>query len=196
MEVDGRWYLVGEQAQLQSASASQTLDATRTGTAEQKALFYAAASELIRGSGAQVRVVSGLPVADFEPRVKAALRKMLMGQHQIKQLGARTHSLEVVDVTIVPQAMGSLFSLVLNRRGQLVDKRLASGRVGIVDIGTLTTNHVLVDRLRYVEVGSDSVTTGMSEMLLKVAKDLRRECGLDWALQRNCIGLSPPSNGQ
>ncbi len=80
-------------------------------------------------------------------------------------------------------ALGSLFALVLDRRGQLVDGDLAGGRVGIVDVGTLTTNFILVDRLRYVEVGSDSITSGTAEMLQKVAKDLKREYGLDWGLQ-------------
>jgi len=55
--------------------------------------------------------------------------------------------------------------------------------VGIVDIGTHTTNYILVDRLRYVEPGSDSITTGMGEALGKIAKDLKREHGLDWGLQ-------------
>ncbi len=46
VKLAGRWYSVGEHAELQSASASQTLDAIRTGSAEQKALFCAAVSEL------------------------------------------------------------------------------------------------------------------------------------------------------
>lgn len=183
LEVDGRLYFVGEQAELQSASASQTLDVTRTGSAEQKVLFYAVASELVKTTADQVAVVSGLPVSDYDERNKTALRDMLQGEHTAKRQGRHTRSFDVTNVMIVPQAMGSLFALVLDRRGKLADGDLAGGRVGVVDIGTLTTNFILVDRLRYVEHGSDSITSGMSETLNKVAKDLKREHGLDWGMQ-------------
>lgn len=83
----------------------------------------------------------------------------------------------------MPQAFGSLFALVLDRRGKLADDDLADSRVGLVDVGMHTTNFLLVDRLRYVEVGSDSITSGMGELLQKVAKDLKREHSLDWSLQ-------------
>jgi len=182
LEVDGRGFFVGEQAELQSASASQTLDVTRTGSAEQKALFYAVASELVRTIDETIAVVTGLPVGDFDDRNKVALRDMLRGTHEVRRQGKHARRFEVLDVYTVPQAIGSLFALVLDRRGRLVDGDLAGGRVGIVDVGTLTTNYILVDRLRYVEVGSDSITTGTSEMLQKVAKDLKREHSLDWAL--------------
>ena len=183
VKVDGRWYFVGEQAELQSASASQTLDTTRTGSAEQKALFYAAASSLVKTTTDQVAVVTGLPVGDYDARNKTALKDMLTGQHIVERRGKRTRHFDVTNVYIVPQAIGSLFALVLDKRGKLTDGDLASGRVGIVDIGTLTTNFILADRLRYVEHSSDSITSGMSEALQKVAKDLKREHGLDWGLQ-------------
>ena len=183
LEVDGRLYFVGEQAELQSASASQTLDATRTGSAEQKALFYAVASELVKTTTDAVVVVTGLPVADFDERNRNVLRDMLTGEHEVRRQGKHRRRFDVSDVYIVPQAIGSLFALVLDRRGKLTNADLADGRVGIIDVGTLTTNFVLVDRLRYVEHGSDSITAGMSEALGKVAKDLKREYGFDWSLQ-------------
>lgn len=184
VEVDGRTYFVGELAEYQSASRSQTLDVTRTGSAEQKALFYAVASELVKTTTGEVIIVTGLPVADFDDRNKRALRGMLRGRHEVKRQGRhRKRHFEVVDVYAVPQAMGSLFALILDRQGRLVDGDLADGRVGIVDVGMATTNYILVDRLRYVEVGSDSITSGMAEVLAKVAKDLKREYGFDWSLQ-------------
>lgn len=183
VEVDGRWYFVGEQAEVQSASRSQTLDVTRTGGAEQKALFYAVASDLVRTTDDEVAVVTGLPVGEFNDRNKAILRDVLEREHIAKRQGKRTRRFTVTCCYIVPQAFGSLLYLVLDRRGRLIDNDLAGGRVGIVDIGTLTTNFVLADRLRYVEVQSDSITTGMAESLRKIAKELRDQYSLDWTLQ-------------
>ena len=147
LEADGRAFFVGEQAELQSASASQTLDVTRTGSVEQKALFYAVASELVRTTDEAIAVVTGLPVLDFDDRHKADLRAMLKDKHVVKRQGKHQRRFVVEKVFIVPQAMGSLFALVLDRHGKLVDGDLAGGRVGIVDVGTLTTNYILVDRL-------------------------------------------------
>lgn len=190
LEVNGRGFFVGEQAEVQSASRSQTLDVTRTGSVEQKALFYAVASDLIPTNVDQVAIVTGLPVGDFDPRNKATLREMLTGQHEIRRQGKRTRRFEVTDTYIMPQAFGSLFALVLDRRGKLIDGDLAGGKVGLVDLGMHTTNFILVDRLRYVEVGSDSITTGMGELLQKVAKDLKREYELDWSLQLGKVDLA------
>ena len=183
VEVDGRWYFVGEQAEVQSASRSQTLDVTRTGSTEQKALFYAIASDLVRTTETQVAVVTGLPVGEFNDRNKTTLREMLVGTHIVRRQGKRTRRFTVTGCYIVPQAFGALLYLVLDRRGRLIDNDLAGGRVGIVDIGLLTTNFVLADRLRYVEVQSDSITTGMAEALRKIAKELRDRYNLDWTLQ-------------
>ncbi|RLC79501.1 MAG: hypothetical protein DRJ03_23395 [Chloroflexi bacterium] len=183
VKVDGRFFFVGEQAALQSASASQTLDVTRTGSTEQKALFYAVASELVRTTSKQVVVVSGLPVANFDERNKRALRKMFEGDHQVLWQGKRARRFQVTHVYTIPQGVGALFALVLDRRGRLADGDLAGGRVAIIDIGMLTTNFILADRLRYVETGSDSITSGMSEPLTKIAKQLNREYGLNWGQQ-------------
>ncbi len=179
-DVDGRSFFVGEHAELQSASASQTMDVTRTGSIEQKALFYAVASELVPTNAQTVTVVTGLPVADYDEHNKAKLREMLTSEHVVRRQGKHQRRFTVETVYTIPQAIGSLFALVLDRRGKLVDSDLAGGRVGIIDVGTLTTNYVTVDRLHYVEVSSDSITTGMAEMLQKVAKDLKREYELDW----------------
>lgn len=190
LDVDGRGYFVGEQAEVQSASTSQTLDVTRTGSAEQKALFYAVVSDLMPTTTGEIAVVTGLPVGDYDERNRKALQTMLLGSHKVHRRGKRVRAFEVTGCYIVPQAMGSLFALILDRRGKLIDSDLAAGRVGVVDVGTLTTNYVLVDRLRYVEVGSDSITSGMGELLQKVAKDLKREYGLDWSLQLRKVDLA------
>jgi len=106
VKVDGRFFFVGEQAALQSASASQTLDVTRTGSTEQKALFYAVASELVRTTSKQVVVVSGLPVANFDERNKRSLRKMFEGDHQVLRQGKRARRFEVTNVYNHPAGSG------------------------------------------------------------------------------------------
>jgi len=190
VQVNGRAFFVGDYASLQSRSTAQTLDPTRTGSDEQKALFYALASDLVKTTDAQIDIVTGLPVADFDPANMDRLRAMLTGDHLVEREGKRARRFSVRGVYLVPQAVGALFGLILDRRGQIVDDALAAGRVGIVDVGTLTTNFVLVDRLRYVETGSDSITSGMAQVLGQVAKDLKRDHGLDWTLHPDRVDLA------
>lgn len=185
VKVDGNWLFVGKRAERQSASVAQTLHSSRTGTVEQKALFYAAAGNLIKTTEEQVVVITGLPVADYDDRNKDMLRQMLIGEHTIEQDGKWERHFQVSDIYALPQAMGTLYSLVLDRNGQARSKsggKIASGRVGVIDVGTYTTNFVLADHLRYVEVGSDSITTGTAEMFQRIAKVLKRKHGLDWTL--------------
>ncbi len=182
VRVNGRWRFVGDYASLQSDSTAQTLDPTRTGSDEQLSLFYAAASELIQTNEPDVAVVTGLPVADFDERNKARLREMLSGDHVVERSGKKTRRFTIGGVYLVPQAIGALFAHVLDKRGQIADSDLAAGRVGIIDVGTLTTNFCLADNLRYVESASSSIPAGMSGVLIKIAKDLKRDHGLDWAL--------------
>jgi len=181
--VDGRAYFVGELALQQSASVSQTLSPTRTGSNEQLALFYAVASELIGPSTDQIAIVTGLPLGDYNPANKALLRDMLKGSHTVQRRGRQARAFTVGSVHVVPQGMGSLYNLVLDRNGRIRDTDLAGGAVGIVDVGTLTTNFVLVNQLRFIERGSDSIPTGTGELLQKVAKDLKLQYGLDWTGQ-------------
>jgi plasmid segregation protein ParM len=183
VEVDGQHLFVGEQAELQSASTRQTLDVSRTGSPEQKALFFAACSELVRTNDTDLTIITGLPVGDFHDTNKTKLREMLLGEHLVNRTGKRSRQFDVNEVYIIPQGVGSLFYLVLDRQGKLIDGDLSDGRVGIIDVGTLTTNYILSDRLRYVEVNSDSITTGTAEALRKVARDLRDTYGLDWILR-------------
>ena len=187
LEVEGQPLFVGEQAEVQSASVRQTLDGTRTGSREQKALFYGLCSELVRARDKEIAVVTGLPVGDFNQATKTRLRQMLLGDHRIRREGKHDRHFVVTGVYVVPQAMGSLYYLVLDRQGRLVDGDLADSQVGIIDIGTLTTNYILCDRLRYVETGSDSIKTGIAEALRKIAKDLRDAYGLDWTQRLNKV---------
>jgi len=181
--VGERAYFVGELALQQSASVSQTLSPTRTGSNEQLALFYAVVSELVGPSTDQVAIVTGLPLGDYNPTNKAILRDMLKGSHTVQRRGRQARAFTVSSVHVVPQGMGSLYNLVLDRNGRIRDTDLAGGAVGIMDVGTLTTNFVLVNQLRFIERGSDSIPTGTGELLQKVAKDLKLQYGLDWTGQ-------------
>lgn len=122
---------------------------------------------------ASLRVVTGLPVAYYRDAFQ--LSQLLLGKHQIL-LEGRCLTVEVKDVLVVPQPFGALLSIILDERGRMrvAAVELAEGRVGVLDIGTHTTDLILVEGLEYIEARSGSIEVGVStaiEMLRKVLLD-------------------------
>jgi plasmid segregation protein ParM len=151
---------VGELALLQSRIKWTPQDRGRVTSTTMTTLAQAAFSEL--GVSGNVALVTGLPVEWYGDR--EALAEQLKRQHVIRRCGGRCPVVEVSQVLVVPQPFGSLFALILDRDGRMVNEDLARGRVGVIDVGMHTTDFILVDRLRYVEKGSSSLTTALSRV--------------------------------
>jgi plasmid segregation protein ParM len=172
---------VGELALLQSRVQWTLLDRSRVEDPSARLLFLAALSELVsEGRGTHhFRIVTGLPVKWYTDRAK------IIEQWQGKHIAQRVNGQKLVqrfsvdDVLVVPQPFGSLFDTILGAEGQIVDEALARGRLGVIDVGTYTTDYVLVDGLRYVERGSGSISTGMSKGYQLLARSLLDTFGLD-----------------
>jgi plasmid segregation protein ParM len=120
---------------------------------------------------ARLRVVTGLPVAYYRDAVD--LSQHLLGEHQVL-LEGRSLTVEVEDVLVVPQPFGALLSLILDERGRLrtATLDLVEGKVGVLDIGSYTTDLVLVEGLEYIEARSGSIEVGVSTALNMVRKVL------------------------
>ena len=61
----------------------------------------------------------------------------------------------------------------------VVDEGLAQGRLGVIDVGTYTTDYVLVDRLRYIERGSGTIATAMSKAYQLIGRSILDTYGLE-----------------
>jgi len=172
---------VGELALLQSRVQWTLLDRSRVEDPSARLLFLAALSELTGGDKGtrEFRVVTGLPVKWYGDRDKVV--DQLRGKHIVQRVNGYklVQRFSVADVLVVPQPFGSLFNTILGTDGQIVDEDLARGRLGVIDIGTFTTDYVLVDGLRYVERGSGSISTGMSKAYQLVGRSLLDTFGLD-----------------
>jgi hypothetical protein len=122
---------------------------------------------------ARARVVTGLPVAYYRDAFQ--LSQHLLGAHHIF-LDARSLTVDVEDVLVVPQPFGALLSLILDGRGWMTagTAGLVEGRVAVLDIGTHTTDMILVEGLEYIEARSGSIEVGVStavDMIQKVLLD-------------------------
>jgi plasmid segregation protein ParM len=152
----------------------------------------------------RARVVTGLPVAYYRDAFQ--LSQHLLGTHRIL-LEGRSLTVEVEDVLVVPQPFGALLSLILDERGKMITSalELVEGRVAVMDIGTYTTDLILVEGLEYIEARSSSIEVGVStaiEMIRKVLLDDYRvsyeQHELEQAMRRGWLvidGQKHPLNG-
>jgi plasmid segregation protein ParM len=130
------------------------------------------------------RIVTGLPVNWYADRDKVL--EQLAGKHIVRRVNGRqiVQRFTIDEVLVVPQPFGSLFDAILGPGGQIVDQDLAQGRVGVIDVGTYTTDYVLVDRLRYVERGSGTLASAMSRAYQLIGRSLLDTFGLDLRLHQ------------
>jgi len=136
------------------------------------------------GGGHSFRIVTGLPVNWYADRDKVL--EQLAGKHVVRRVNGRqiVQRFTIDEVLVVPQPFGSLFDAILGPEGQIVDDDLAQGRVGVIDVGTYTTDYVLVDRLRYVERGSGTLASAMSGAYQLIGRSLLDTFGLNLRLHQ------------
>lgn len=167
----GDWrFFYGEQAVLQSRIQSAIFDRSRVHDHTYKMLFVASLVELSKAipDAERVRVVTGLPVEFFSDRSDVV--ELFEGLYRIT--ADRVMDFAVESVFVAPQPFGSLFRELLNEQGKIANSRLEKGRIGVIDVGTFTTDFVVSDELRYVQRLSGSARTGWSKVINQVQQAL------------------------
>jgi plasmid segregation protein ParM len=188
--LDGKSYFIGDLAEQQSDAVAFTLDQERM-VADFARIFALTVAGLFMKSDpaldAPVRIVSGLPVG-FYKQYHDRLRDALSGRHTLTYHspdgGQATKSIQIDQVQLLPQPMGSLLNLLMNDDGKIVDTELARQKVGIVDIGFRTTDYTVIDRLRYVERSSRTMDSGIAKAYTVIANKLRENSGVNVELYR------------
>jgi len=156
--VDPEHVHVGESAIQQSRFLRRREDRAWIESNEWYNLFLAAMSELTTATYAEIRLVTGLPVAFFDDR--AVMRERLLGRHRCQREGRTAQMFDVADCRVIPQPFGALLAEVLDRRGRITDNVLATGNVGVVDVGGKTCNLLSVNKLSEIRDETGSVDVG------------------------------------
>lgn len=149
---------VGEGAVSQSRFLMRREDRHWVESDEWYDLFLAAITELTTATSAELRIVTGLPVAFYDDR--QVVRDRILGEHRAQREGRPRQTLKVVDCRVIPQPFGALLAACLDDRGRIADRDLATGVVGVVDIGGKTTNLLSVNRLTEIGHETASVAVG------------------------------------
>lgn len=172
VEVDNETFLVGESALRHSTRHFTTLSRDWIETIHYKALLKHALAR--SGVTGEAVITTGLPV-DFRAD-KEQLTAIVMQVAEQADVNARVY--------VLPQPVGAFFSLLFDDRGSVLDHRLASSRVGILDIGFFTTDLLTIDSMNVVEGQLASFKNGVSTALEIMRQDLADKYKLQLDIRR------------
>ena len=116
-----------------------------------------------------------LPIA-FYDQDKATLKATLEGEHKFTRDGRRSQTFTIEKAVVIPQGFGALLSVCLDDKGNIQDPDLASGAVGLIDLGGKTTNLLSIDRLSEVSRETESVNVGAWDAVRTVRRFLAENC--------------------
>ncbi len=166
--------VVGRGAMTQSRFVNRREDRAWIESAEYYHLFLAALTEITSATAADLVVVTGLPVAFYGDRDD--LRKRLVGIHKVTREGRHSQTLTVTECRVIPQPFGALLTAALDDRGRVAEQDLATGSVGVIDIGGKTTNLLSVKRLAEIGRQTESVSVGAWDIVRAVRGYLADRC--------------------
>jgi plasmid segregation protein ParM len=171
---EGRW-LVGEGAITQSRFVDRREDRGWIASDAYRRLMLAGFTGATAAAWCELAVVTGLPVA-FYSADKEVLRDRFLGQHRVAREGRRAQTFQVTDCRVIPQPFGALLAEALNDQGRIVSQDLATGAVGVIDIGGKTTNLLSVNRLAEIGRETASVDLGAWDVARAVREHLADHC--------------------
>ena len=149
---------VGDAAIEQSRFLHRREDRRWTESQEWYYLFLAAVSELTTATRVDLQVVTGLPVAFYGDAEE--LHGRLVGEHRLRRHGRHGQTITVTECRVIPEPFGTLLAVTLDDRGRIADRALATGSVGVIDVGGKTTNLLSVHRMSEIGRETDSVNAG------------------------------------
>jgi plasmid segregation protein ParM len=194
VEVNGKQYYVGDMAEKQSSVREFTLEQNTLLENSAKILALTALSMFSSNTNREFSLVTGLPIRYFK-QYRARYQEMLEGSHNIRFFtpgGTEERTIEIRKVRVLPQPFGSVFNLMMNNHGRIVDKEVARQKFGVIDIGFRTTDYTITDRLRYIERGSRTTDTGISKAFSLISRKIQEQSGVNVELYRL---FDPVKNG-
>ena len=185
VNVHGDNYFVGDLANRQSDIVHFTLDEDRFDEKATKIMAKAAlaiASSEDTFTEQDINVVTGLPVT-FYSNYKNKLETMISDTHAVGVSFDRgdsfvTKKVNVDKVKTIPQPFGSLFKDILDEEGGLRDEDMAKSKVGIIDVGFLTSDFVVANKLEYIDNMSKSTKISMNTAYGIINNELEQQYGV------------------
>jgi hypothetical protein len=132
-------------------------------------VLFAASLAMAFQISTTVHAIVSLPPAAYWDR--EAQREALAGEYQVR-FGdkSRTYTYTVPHdrLRVLPEGFGTAALFCLERDGQVRDSWLFGSRVGVVDVGTYSTDYVMLDNMKLVRRGTDSLPHALHDIHTKL----------------------------
>lgn len=165
-------YFIGELAIRQATMKYFSMAANR---ARSDVSTILAATALAALQTSSTNIVTGLPV-DYFFQYKDDLHKQLQQLPKRVRIQIANKSyhclLDVQQIKIVPQPLGSALSLILDTHGNTVDHRLAAKNLLVVDVGFHTLDILALSGLEIMRPFSFTRSLGMAVAYKGISQDL------------------------
>lgn len=161
---EGERYAIGESVKTLGLTPVTIAHSSRIKTDYYRVLFASALGSTIWQSGDVTTIVS-LPPAHYWD--KDALKQVIAGEYivDLPGYGKTSYRVPADRLAVIPEGVGAACLMALNPDGSdRPGETLSQQTVGIVDIGTYTTDLIQLDRLHIVRSGCDSLPHAMHDV--------------------------------
>ncbi len=175
-----RW-AIGDTVRYEGMAVQSVTHRSRINMDFFRVLMASALSEVVRDSARLCAVVSLPPDAYFD---KEKYKAVISGVYDVQRVAGPgpvtyRYELDAGDIRVIPEGLGSVCVMALDDRGrQRENTYLLNEAVGIVDVGTYTTDLIQLDRLRLVKSGCISVQSALHEIHVRL-RTYASSCGVD-----------------
>lgn len=125
-----------------------------------------------------ISVTLGLPTGDYENEDNLKeLEDVFSGQHQV-ELDGETYNVKVKKINVLPQPIGTLYSELLDKEGNVKNPDLQEEKVGIIDVGggTILIDTVLDFELSYKN--RKQFDTGINDLYENIMNNIKNETSI------------------
>lgn len=170
--IDDKDYFVGNLAMREGA----TLDFEKEKASQNtKPLLLTAIALQAKSEYVCPYIIMGLPISDYKSQGKT-IQKHFAGEHLVR-LPNKTVNIEIVpsQIRAFPEGAGAAWNLLLDDRGNVQRPELATGNIGIVDIGRKTCNFLMLRNMKFDDINSATLPYGISFILKRFYKRLANQ---------------------
>ncbi|MFD1707688.1 MULTISPECIES: Alp7A family actin-like protein [Siminovitchia] len=124
----------------------------------------------------EVTIVTGVPSQEVGTKESEEFKRFLQQKHVVTRNGVQ-RMINVVDVRIIEQPLGTLLNEYMNDSGQ-IHKTLMTSTITVIDFGAGTTIMDTFKNLKRLDDKSETFYEGMNDVHKRIAKRIERENGV------------------
>lgn len=156
VEIDGQRFFVGELAEFESRFKREMV--SRSKIHEETRVLTLTAIALLADTSKPIRLITGLPVAQYTQEVKANYTNLLAGTYMVTVNGQKRFiNLSHDNISPTIEGAGAYWSEVLSGKE-------IKGKCRIIDMGSRTINALTINSKRFSDVDSHTLDYGCLEL--------------------------------